>query len=249
MAQVDWYIEGAEFSNCNCDYACPCQFESRRPTHGDCRGFAAVRIDKGHFGDVALDGLGAALLYAWPGPIYEGNGECQAVIDERADDKQRDALATVLYGGETNEGATHWWVYRMMSSTVHPPLFKHIEFDVNIERRKACIVIPDVLESTARPIRSLRQGLSIASASTSRMGSSSTSRRSAVVPPRQWPQSPSTSRTPTVISLFCASRARGWSAHDRIQPCPHRGILHSSVIEFCRRRGIKEDSIRHSFIP
>jgi hypothetical protein len=54
MAQVDWYIEGAEFSNCNCDYACPCQFESCRLTHGDCRGFAGVRIDKGHFGDVAL---------------------------------------------------------------------------------------------------------------------------------------------------------------------------------------------------
>ena len=104
MAQVDWYIEGVEFSNCNCDYACPCQFESLRPTHGDYRGFAAVRIDKGHFGDVVLDGLSAALLYAWPGPIYKGNGECQAVIDERADGKQRDALATILYGGETNEG-------------------------------------------------------------------------------------------------------------------------------------------------
>ena len=74
MAQINWYIEGIEVSNCNCDYACPCQFESRRPTHGDCRGFAAVRIDKGNFGDVALDGLVAALLYAWPGPIYEGNG-------------------------------------------------------------------------------------------------------------------------------------------------------------------------------
>jgi hypothetical protein len=47
MAQVDWYIEGVEFSNCNCDYACSCQFESLRPTHGDCRGFAAVLIDKG----------------------------------------------------------------------------------------------------------------------------------------------------------------------------------------------------------
>jgi len=44
-----------------------------------------------------------------------------------------------------------------------------------------------------------------------------------VVPPRRWPQSPSTSRTPTFISLFCVSRVRGWSAHDRIQPCPHRG--------------------------
>lgn len=77
MAPVDWYIEGPEFSNCNCDYACPCQFESPRPTHGDCRGFAAVRIEKGYFGDVPLDGLCGAILYAWPGPIYEGNGEFQ----------------------------------------------------------------------------------------------------------------------------------------------------------------------------
>jgi hypothetical protein len=158
MAQVDWYIEGVEVSNCNCDYACPCQFESRSPTYGDCRGFAAVRIDKGHFGDVALDGLCAALLYGWPGPIYKGNGECQAVIDEQADSTQRAALAAIVYGDETNKGATHWWVYRTMSSTVHPPLFKRIEFDADIERRKARVLIPGVLESTARPIQSPATG-------------------------------------------------------------------------------------------
>jgi hypothetical protein len=155
---VDWYIEGVEVTNCNCDCACPCQFESRLPTHGDCRGFAAVRIAQGHFGDVALDGLCAALLYGWPGPIYEGNGECQAVIDERADAKQRDALAAIIHGKETSEGATHWWVYTTMSSTVHPPLFKRIEFDADIERRTARVVIPGVLESTARPIRSPATG-------------------------------------------------------------------------------------------
>ena len=46
----------------------------------------------------------------------------------------------------------------MMSSIVHLPLFKHIEFDLNIDGRKAHIVIPDVLESTARPIRNPRTG-------------------------------------------------------------------------------------------
>ena len=158
MAQVDWYMEGVEFSNCNCDYACPCQFESLRPTNGHCRGFAAVQIDNGYFGDVALDGLCAALLYAWPGPIYEGNGEIQAVVDERADAKQRDALVTVLYGGETDPGATHWWVYRMMSPTVYPTIFKPIEFEVNIDRRTSRIVIPGVLDSTGRPIRSPATG-------------------------------------------------------------------------------------------
>jgi hypothetical protein len=45
-----------------------------------------------------------------------------------------------------------------MSSTVHPPLFKRIEFDVNVERRTARIAIPGVLESTARPIRSAATG-------------------------------------------------------------------------------------------
>ena len=106
MPQVDWYIEGIEFGSCNCDYAGPCQFESR-PTRGHCRGFEAVRIDGGHFGDIQLGGLCAALIYAWPGPIYEGNGEIQAVIDERANTEQRRALATVLYGGETGEAVTH----------------------------------------------------------------------------------------------------------------------------------------------
>ena len=56
MANVDWYVEGVEFGNCNCDYSCPCQFEAL-PTQGNCRGFEVVRIDRGHFGEVKLDGL------------------------------------------------------------------------------------------------------------------------------------------------------------------------------------------------
>lgn len=157
-APVDWYVEGVAFGSCNCDYGCPCQFESRRPTNGHCRGFEVLRIDTGHFGPLQLAGLSAALLYAWPGPIYEGNGEMQAVIDERADAEQRSALETILYGGETDEGKTHWWVYRAMSSTVHPAIVKPIEFEVNIDARTARLRIPGVLESTGRPIRSPATG-------------------------------------------------------------------------------------------
>ena len=157
MGMVDWYVEGVEFGNCNCDYGCPCQFESL-PTHGHCRGFEVVRIDQGHFGEVSLDGLRAALIYAWPGPIFEGNGEMQAIIDERADAGQRHALATILHGGETRDGATHWWVFHAMSSTVHEPIFKPIEFEVDIEQRRARVVIPSVLESGGRPIRSPATG-------------------------------------------------------------------------------------------
>lgn len=149
---IDWYIEGVQFGNCNCGYGCPCQFEDL-PTHGDCRGFEVLRIEKGHFGDIDLGGLNIAVLYSWPGPIFEGRGELQAVIDERANQAQREALETVLHGDETEEAATHWWVFRAMSDTVHTTLFKPIEFEVNIEARDAQAKIPGVLKSTGRPIR------------------------------------------------------------------------------------------------
>jgi hypothetical protein len=41
-------------------------------------------IDRGHFRAVSLTELNAAMLYAWPGPIFEGKGEMQVIIDQRA---------------------------------------------------------------------------------------------------------------------------------------------------------------------
>ena len=157
MGGVDWYVEGVSFGNCNCSYGCPCQFEAR-PTTGDCCGFEVFRIDKGYFGAVKLDGLKAALLYAWPGPVFEGKGEMQAVIDERANPEQRAALTKILHGEETTEGATHWWVYRAMSDKVNPPLFKPIDYEVDIEARTARVAIPGVLESIGTPIKSPATG-------------------------------------------------------------------------------------------
>ncbi len=149
---IDWYVEGHSFGNCNCAFGCPCQFEAL-PTYGDCRGLEVLHIDKGHFGDVDLSGLKIAVMYAWPGPIFEGKGELQAIIDERADEAQRRALEAIVLGEETEEAATHWWVFRAMSDTVHPTLFRPIAFEVNIEERKAKASIPGVLESAGTPIR------------------------------------------------------------------------------------------------
>ena len=148
---IDWSIEATSFGACNCDYGCPCQFELR-PTKGHCRGFEVARIEQGHFGEVKLDGLHFALTYAWPGAVYEGDGEMQAIIDERADERQRHALLTVLYGGETEDARTHWWVFRAMSSTVHEPLFGPFEFEVDIKKREGRARIPGLLEAQGRPI-------------------------------------------------------------------------------------------------
>lgn len=157
MSGVDWLVEGVSFGSCNCSYGCPCQFEAR-PTHGHCCGFEVLRIEKGHFGAVKLDGLKCALVYAWPGPVFEGKGEMQAIIDERANAAQREALTKILHGEETAEGATHWWVFHAMSEKIHTPLFKPIEYEIDVEARTARAVIPGVLESTGTPIRSPATG-------------------------------------------------------------------------------------------
>ena len=157
MTIVDWYVEGVSFGNCNCSYGCPCQFEAL-PTHGHCRGFEVFRVDKGHFGEVRLEGLKAAMVYGWPGPIFEGKGELQAVIDERADARQREALVKILHGEETEEAATHWWVFHAMSDKIHEPLYKPIEYEVDVEARTARVVIPGVIQSVGRPITSPATG-------------------------------------------------------------------------------------------
>ena len=154
---IDWMIEALSFGGCNCDYGCPCQFE-RRPSEGNCRGFEVARIERGHFGDVDLSGLHFAVTYAWPGAVFEGDGAMQVIVDERADAIQREALVTILHGGETEDARTHWWVFHAMSSQVHPPLFLPFEFEVDIEARRGRAAIPGLLEATGRPIVSPATG-------------------------------------------------------------------------------------------
>jgi len=151
MAHVDWYVEGRCYGNCNCRFTCPCQFEGL-PTEGGCEGFEVLHIDKGHFGGTDLAGLRCALLYRWPGPVFEGDGMMQAIIDDRADEAQSAALKTVLHGGETDEAATHWWVYHAMCSEVHETIHGSIDFEVDIDARRARVSIPGFLNSTGSPI-------------------------------------------------------------------------------------------------
>jgi hypothetical protein len=150
---IEWYVEGLQFGTCNCAYGCPCQFEAL-PTHGHCEGFEAVRIDKGYFGDVDLSGTMVAATYSWPGPIFEGKGQFQAIVREDANARQRDALSRILHGEETVEAATHWWVFHAMSDTVHETLFRPIEFEADLETRIGKVFIPDVVQASAVPIKS-----------------------------------------------------------------------------------------------
>src|SRR5512139_3482448 len=127
MAYLDWEIRGPEISSCNCDWGCPCQFNSL-PTRGHCRAAVMLRIDEGHFGEVTLDGLHAGGVFAWPGAVHEGNGECLPIVDERASEAQRNAILAILSGAETEPGATIFNVFAATYTTVHAPVFAKIHF-------------------------------------------------------------------------------------------------------------------------
>ena len=152
MAMTEWFVKAREFSNCNCSYGCPCQFNAL-PTHGNCMAAIGYQIDEGRFGDVKLDGLRAVATYKWPGAVHQGNGTMQLIIDERADGRQRDALLRVMSGKETKDMATVWWVYAAMCPTKLEPLFKPIEFEVDVDARRARLVVPGVVETVGEPIR------------------------------------------------------------------------------------------------
>lgn len=151
MVDTNWEFKGREFVNCNCAYGCPCQFNAL-PTHGNCRAVASMHIDEGFHGSTRLDGLNFVLFVKWPGAIHEGKGEAAVVIDERATPEQREALLRIVTGQDTEPGATVFQVFSTTFEKIHDPIFAHIDFDVDVEARRARIVVPGITEGRGEPI-------------------------------------------------------------------------------------------------
>jgi hypothetical protein len=151
VTDIKWTIKAREFTNCNCSYGCPCQFNGL-PTHGHCQAVVGLQIDEGHHGDVRLDGLKVAGIFRWPGAIHEGKGESAVIIDERATEAQRTALLRILSGADTEPGATIFSVFAATLDTKHRPIFSRIEFEVDIDARRARLVVPGLVEMRGEPI-------------------------------------------------------------------------------------------------
>jgi len=148
MADTKWSIKGREFVNCNCSYGCPCQFNGL-PTHGHCQAVGGFEIDHGQHGSTKRDFVG---IFRWPGPIHEGKGEAAVVIDERASEPQRAALLRILTGQDTEPGATVFNVFAATFEKLHEPIFAPIDFQVDVEGRRARLVVPGVTEGRGEPI-------------------------------------------------------------------------------------------------
>ncbi len=152
MAQVDWMIDALELGNCNCNWGCPCQFNAL-PSHGFCCAVVGFRIDEGYYGDVRLDGLKWIMLAHWPGPIHEGNGKWQMVIDESADDAQRQAMEEITHGRASEEGTSFLAIFSAMVTEELPTLYKPISFECDVESRTGSFSTPDLVDTRVEPIR------------------------------------------------------------------------------------------------
>lgn len=154
MATTSWELQGVEYGNCNCDYGCPCQFLGRPSSpDGDCRYAMFTQIDTGKYGGLSLDGLRFAWLGGWPGAVHEGNGELLLIIDERANEEQRDAIRRIVYNEDTDERLTHFSIFCAMCTTIHEPVIAPILLEYNVEARKAHGEVPGIVVSDAEPVR------------------------------------------------------------------------------------------------
>jgi len=144
---VKWSLEADYLQACNCDYGCPCEFEAP-PTQGFCEGVGAWRIDKGRFGDQALDGLCFAFAARWPKAIHQGNGTVQLYFDERANPKQRDALVKIASG---QAGGMPFEIIVTTFNKVLEPKFAAFRFDMR--GKNSSVRIGDNFVAAMEPIK------------------------------------------------------------------------------------------------
>jgi hypothetical protein len=152
--KTDWSMAGEEAVSCNCAWGCPCQFNAL-PTTGRCEALGGYQIQEGYFGDTRLDGVRFSRIFSWPGPIHEGNGTRQLIIDEQATQEQRDALIA-LESGE--QGGGYFEVFAAVCPNVLETIFAPISFEVDRERRQATLHIPGVGEFRTEPIKNPATG-------------------------------------------------------------------------------------------
>jgi hypothetical protein len=146
-----WQLTGDYFENCNCDVVCPCLASSvapltARPSRGVCDLALIFHIDKGNYGDVALDGLNVSVIVHTPGPMADGNWTAAAYIDERADDQQTAALGAIFTGVEGGPMAA----FAPLISTQLGVKKVPIRYSIQGKRRSA--EIPGIMQMAVEPI-------------------------------------------------------------------------------------------------
>ena len=149
QTKTNWRIAGEELGSCMCAWGCPCQFDAL-PTHGRCEGIGGFQIREGYFGATRLDDVRFAWILSWPGPIHEGNGTRQVIIDDQATEEQRAALIALVSG---TQGGGAFEIFAAVCPNQRATIFAPITFQSDRERRQGHLHIPGLVELRAEPIK------------------------------------------------------------------------------------------------
>jgi hypothetical protein len=142
---AEWELSGTVLVGCNCDYGCPCNFNAP-PTTGDCEGGWVWHIEKGTYDGVDLAGLTLGIFADWPGAIHEGGGKAVAFYDDRADDRQAEALEALLRGGEGGPWGIFVNTYELRGIQATP-------VTLEIDGERSSYKIGDLAELQMEPIK------------------------------------------------------------------------------------------------
>jgi hypothetical protein len=116
-ALMPWSIAGTYLEACNCEAICPCRtiggVAGGRSTEGICTGALSWAITDGRAGDVDLSGLNAILACRYDDDEPGSPWTVFLYVDERGDDRQREALAAIFTGAVPGTQHKHFpWVWK-----------------------------------------------------------------------------------------------------------------------------------------
>lgn len=100
MTESNWSMSGEYMESCNCDFLCPCIYTNPQAevTYDNCTALMVFRIDQGRADSVDLSGLKFALVIRSRRIMSEGDWLFGVLVDEAADEAQREALARIASG-------------------------------------------------------------------------------------------------------------------------------------------------------
>lgn len=153
---TSWHLSGDYFENCNCDVVCPCLMSpnaqlTSKPTQGHCDVALAFHIDNGNFDGARLDGLNVAMIAHAPGPMADGNWTAAAYIDERADDKQSEALGAIFTGAAGGPMA-------ILAPLIGTNLgARKVAIKYQVDGKKRSLEIPEIMQIAVEPLPTMRE--------------------------------------------------------------------------------------------
>jgi hypothetical protein len=102
-AFLPWSISGTYLEACNCEAICPCRRiggrAGGRSSHGVCLGALSWKVVEGSAGAVDLAGMTAVMATRYHDDEPGSPWTFFLYVDERGDQRQREAIAGILTGG------------------------------------------------------------------------------------------------------------------------------------------------------